>query len=633
MSFAMASGNFWPGNWIISAKNIFLSILQSHLPETMPKSRFIPIFLLLFVVVFTSVSAQKVKYKDIYSLLSTKQYEQAEPFLKTYLKENLDNANAFLYMGTIYQEKVANDDVLTQTDRAIQHMDSAILYYDKTLKLLTDKELRKNKEYYESYNKRDLSTGEFGVKLDYVQFDLEKRIAALKEQIDKIKMVNYYFTSAESLYKRSQELFLVIQEGYPGYRELYLRADEATVKDLSALSQRFDSCTRAFENYKVSLSNYGKTKYNQKWKVLSIDDFNADGKETTDFYKDDIRVWNYKTFSDETLTIIQKDVKPVQDNLVKVDMEINKLKTKLETDSVSVKGDLQKLSTETVGNQLKKFDESPLPLDVFALKIADLEYKSTLIENKKSNTGDDVRAHLNALKDEVTYLNRADSSAKRLLARNLDEDIINYQQFVNRTFTKGEVLKSYAGSMSDHIAREKAIKDAELARRTEAMNWLVNGSDSIPLLTDQVKSKNKYRPLVVIQDKYTAGLTFMDSVSGTGYFYNIPPSHKPDIKVLFAIDKLNLREKKLPAIHAFITADPAAQIFFAFIYLERKDKAGKYPATIAKIYKSDGLSWSNNIAFDFIPKEISFIPETGELVVKSDGDVSVRIDKNGKVVK
>lgn len=599
----------------------------------MPKSRFIPIFLLLFVVVFTSVSAQKVKYKDIYSLLSTKQYEQAEPFLKTYLKENLDNANAFLYMGTIYQEKVANDDVLTQTDRAIQHMDSAILYYDKTLKLLTDKELRKNKEYYESYNKRDLSTGEFGVKLDYVQFDLEKRIAALKEQIDKIKMVNYYFTSAESLYKRSQELFLVIQEGYPGYRELYLRADEATVKDLSALSQRFDSCTRAFENYKVSLSNYGKTKYNQKWKVLSIDDFNADGKETTDFYKDDIRVWNYKTFSDETLTIIQKDVKPVQDNLVKVDMEINKLKTKLETDSVSVKGDLQKLSTETVGNQLKKFDESPLPLDVFALKIADLEYKSTLIENKKSNTGDDVRAHLNALKDEVTYLNRADSSAKRLLARNLDEDIINYQQFVNRTFTKGEVLKSYAGSMSDHIAREKAIKDAELARRTEAMNWLVNGSDSIPLLTDQVKSKNKYRPLVVIQDKYTAGLTFMDSVSGTGYFYNIPPSHKPDIKVLFAIDKLNLREKKLPAIHAFITADPAAQIFFAFIYLERKDKAGKYPATIAKIYKSDGLSWSNNIAFDFIPKEISFIPETGELVVKSDGDVSVRIDKNGKVVK
>lgn len=597
----------------------------------MPKSRFAPIFLLILIAVSIPAAAQKVKYKDIFPLLSTKQYDQAEPFLKTYLKDNLDNSNAFLYMGTIYQEKVASDDILLETDKAIQHMDSSILYYDKALKLLTDKELRKNKEYYESYNKRDLSTGEFGVKLDYVQFDLEKRITALKEQIDKIKMVKYYFTNAESLYKRSQELFLVIQEGYPGYRELYLRADESTVKNLSNLSHRFDSCTKAFENYKISLSNYGKTKYNQKWNLQEIEDFKADGKEGTDFYKDAVNVWNYKVFSDQALEVIEKGVKPVQDNLVKFDMEINKLRAKLETDSVSVKSDLAKLPHGSLSEQLKKFDESPLPLDIFALKIADLEYKSSLIENKKAHASDEVHVRLNAVKDEVRYLNRADSASKKLSARNLEEDILNYQKFVNSTFTKGDILKSYAHSMQDHIAREKVIKDAELAFRTKAMNWLVNGTDSIPLFTEPARLDNKHRPLVVEQDKYTAGLTFLDSVSGTGYFYNIPPSHKPDIKVLFAIDKLNLREKKLSDIHSFVTADPAAQIFFALIYLERKDKTGKYPATVAKIYKSDGLSWSNNFAFDFIPTEISFIPDTGELVVKSSGDAVVRVDKNGKV--
>lgn len=599
----------------------------------MPKSRFTPIILLFLIAVVIPAAAQKVKYKDIYPLLSTKQYEQAEPFLKTYLKENLDNSNAFLYMGTIYQEKIANDDVLMQTDKAIQHMDSAILYYDKALKLLTEKELKKNKEYYESYNKRDISTGEFGVKLDYVQFDLEKRITALKEQIDKINMVKYYFTNTEKLYKKSQELFLVIQAGYPGYRELYLRADDSTVKNLSLLSHRFDSCTKAFENYKVSLSNYGKTRYNQKWNPRDIENFKTDGKEATDFYKDDVNVWAYKTFADQALAIIEKDVRPVQDNLVKFDMEINKLRTKLETDSVSVKSELAKLSHGTAGDQLKKFDESPLPLDVFAVKIADLEYKSALIENKKAHASDDVHVRLNAVTDELKYLNRADSAAKKLSARNLDEDIVNYQQFVNSTFTKGDILKSYAHSMKDHITREKAMKDAELKFRTDAMNWLVNGTDSIPLFTQPVRINNKHRPLVVEQDKYTAGLTFMDSVSGSGYFYNIPPSHKPDIKVQFAIDKLNLREKKLSAIHSFVTADPAAQIFFALIYLERKDKTGKYPATMAKIYKSDGLSWSNNFTFDFIPTEINFIPDTGELVVKSSGDAIVRVDKNGKVMK
>lgn len=598
----------------------------------MLKPRFTLIFLLFLLTVSIPLAAQKVKYKDIYALLSTKQYDQAEPFLKTYLKENLDNANAFLYMGTIYQEKIPNDDVLLQTDKAIQHMDSAILYYDKSLKLLTEKELKKNKEYYESYNKRDMSTGEFGVKLDYVHFDLEKRITALKEQIDKIKMVKYYFTSAESLYTRSLELFVVIQESYPGYRELYLRGDESTIKNLSALSHRFDSCAKAFENYKISLSNYGKTKYNQKWTLRDIEDFKNDGKVTTDFYKDDVKVWDYKGFADEALAIMEKDVKPVQDNLIKFDMEINKLKTKLETDSVSVKSDLDKLALTMPADQLKKFDASPLPLDIFALKIADLHYKSVVIENKKDRVSDDVNIRLNAVKHELKYLNRADSASKKLSARNLDEDIINYQQFVNRTFTKGDILKSYVHSMNDHISREKAIKDAELKLRMDAINWLVNGTDSIPL-SMQPARVNKYRPLVVVQDKYTAGLTFQDSVSGTGYFYNIPPSHKPDIKVLFAVDKLNLREKRLSAIHSFITADPAAQIFFTLIYVERKDKSGKYPATVAKIYKSDGLSWSNNYTFDFIPTEINFIPDTGELVVKSGGDASVRVDKNGKVMQ
>lgn len=597
----------------------------------MPKSRFTSIFLLFLIALTGSATAQKVKYKDIFALLSTKQYEQAEPFLKAYLKENIDNSNAYLYMGTIYQEKIANDDVLHQTEKAIQHMDSAILFYDKAHKLLTDKELRKNKEYYESYNKRDMATGEFGVKLDYVHFDLEKRMTALREQIDKINMVKHYFTQAESLYKGSQALFITIQEVYPGYRELYLRADEATLKKLASLAHRFDSCTKAFENYTISLSNYGKTKYNQKWSLRTIENLKTDGKEMTDFYKDDVKAWDYKTFADQALTIIEKDVKPIQDNLVKFDMEINKLRTKLETDSTSVKSELAKLTQGMLGSQLKKFDESPLPLDVFRLKISDLEYKSTLLENKKAHTTDNVQLQLDAVKNEIVYLNRADSAATKLASRNLDEDIINYQQFVNKTFTKGDILKTYVHSMKDHLVREKAVKVAELAWRKEAMNWLVNGADSIPLFTEPAHTK--YHPLVVTADTYTAGMAFTDSVSGTGYFYNIPPSHKPEIKVTFPVDRLNLRQKKLEAIHAYVTADPAAQIFFTLIYLERKDKTGKYPATVAKIYKSDGLSWSNNLAFDFIPTEINFIPDTGELVVKSGGDSVIRVDKNGKVIK
>ncbi|HEU5289716.1 MAG TPA: hypothetical protein VFU05_03675 [Cyclobacteriaceae bacterium] len=584
---------------------------------------------LLLLLLSTTAFAQKVKYKDIFPLLSSNQYEQAESFLKNYLKENTDNPNAYLYMGLIYKEKSEKDDILLKAATCIQHMDSAILFFDNALKGIDEKEVRKNKEYYVIYNKRDLRTGEFGVKLSDVKFDLEKKISGLRERIDKVKMVKHYFTTSESLYKRSFDLFALIQKSFPGERELYLRADEAMIKNLTELSVRFDSCTKMFENYKGSLGNIEKPGYNQTWNLTEIADFKTDGTTSTNFYKDDVKVWDYKKFASKALNIIEKEVKPTQDNLVKYDIEINKLRQKLETDSVSVKSDLTKLIEGMLDSQLKKFDPDPLPIDVFALKISDLEYKSTLVENKSARKTDDVQVLLKAAQQEVKYLNKLDSVASKLSNRNLDEDIINYQQFVTSTFTKGDILKSYIRSLKDFSGREKTVKERELAFRSEAMKWLVNGSDSIPLFNEPARAK--YWPLVVLQDKYTAGLVFSDSVSGQGYFYSITPSRKPDVKVTFPIDKATMKERRSQGVKAFVTSDPAGQVFFIVIYMERMVN-GKHPATIAKIYKTDGLSWSHSFGFDIVPQELVYIPDTGELVIKSAGETFVSVDKSGKLL-
>ena len=211
----------------------------------MTKIGFIQFALLLLV---SAAYGQKAKYKDIYALLSTKQFEQAEPFLRTYLKKNDDNPNAYLFMGQILQEKAAKNDILKQTRLAVTNMDSAIQYYDKAYKLIDDREVRKNKEYYQSYNRRDLRTGEFGVKLSDIQFDIEKRIEGLKERIDKVKMVKHYFSLADSSYTRSNTLYSSLQKKYPSENQLFLRADDQTVKDLMTLSLRFDSCRKAFDH-------------------------------------------------------------------------------------------------------------------------------------------------------------------------------------------------------------------------------------------------------------------------------------------------------------------------------------------------------------------------------------------------
>lgn len=591
----------------------------------MIKFRIVNVFVIILVSA-SALTAQKLKYKDIYGLLSTKQYEQAEPFLKSYLKENTDNPNAYLFMGLIYQEKSINTDVLLQTEKAIQQMDTTILYFSKALETITEKELRKNKDYYTAYNRRDLRTGEFGVKLSDVQLDLETRISSSRERIDKVKMVKHYFINTEDLYKRSFYLYQDIQKAFPGERELYLRADDEMLASLKNLSLRFDSCSKMFENYKVSLSNLGKTKYNQSWTLQDISDFKKDGSEMGDFYKDEVKVWDYKKFANQTIAVIEKEVKPTLDDLVKYDIEINKLRQRMETDSVSVKNDLVKLIEKLLNNQLKKFDQDPMPIDVFALKIADLDYRSTVIESRPIRKSNDIRAQLSAVGDELRYASRLDSVAGKVMKRPLDVDILNYDKFVTNTFSKGDILKSYIRSVHEYSEREVIKKKAEVSKLVESLKWLVVNNDSIPLTTEVVGTK--FKPLLIENGRYSVGIK-VDG--GQGYFYNITPSHVPTIKATFALDSGIVRESTA-SLKAYAASDPDEQIFFVLIH-GSIDASGKVKASLAKIYKSDGLSWNINLSIDFMPYKIAFIPETGAILIKAEiGDISTSVDKNGKII-
>lgn len=584
----------------------------------------------LFVIVFfTSANAQKVKYKDIFGLLNTKQYEAAEPFLKKYLVENDDNPNAFLYMGIIYQEKSLKEDVLRKTTRTISLMDSSILYLDKAYKSITEKEVKKNDEYYQIYNRRDLRTGEFGVKLSDIQYDLEKRIEGQRERIDRVKMVKHYFVQADSLYKGTQRLYVQLQQAYPGEKEFYLRADEHTLNQLKRIESRYDSCRKAFENYKGSLPTVGKTGYNQAMILTDIKNLKTDGGTPADFYKDEIQAWDFKKFAEGARQIIEKEIFPMRDHLVEYDIEINKLREKLKTDSVSVKNDLTALIDKLLLEKLLRFDQDPLPMDVFQVKMADLTYRSTIIENKKSKDSTNVQILVSQVKLEQQNLSRLDSLAKKLMASDLDKRAEDYHHFITNTYSNTVVLKSYIKALSEFADREKRQLDEKMRIRSESLQWLVQAPDSVPLYNVE---GNTYKPLFVENEKFTVGLHFKDSVTALGYFYTITPNRVPDVKINFEVDKPNFKLAQLPMTKALVYADPSGQVFYVLVYSGKATKDNKYGASLAKIYRSDGLAWNMNYSLTFVPNSISFKQETGELTIQNESTFTT-VDKNGKVLK
>lgn len=580
----------------------------------------------LFALASTMAFSQKLKYKDIFALLSTNQYEAAEPFLKKYLKETTDNPNAYLYLGFIYEQKSSKEDVLKNTGQALTTIDSAIMLFTKANSMITDKEIKKEKDYYAMYSQRDLRSGTFEIKLAHIQYDLQKRVDALRERIDKIKMVKHYFNEAETGYKRCNEIYISLQQAYPGLREFYLRADDRTIAQLKELSALFVATTKAFENYKVSLGNLGKTTYNQKWNVNEISDFKTEGNQPADFYQNDLLIWDYNLFADKSVMIIDNEVKPLRNELITYDIEINKLAEKLKQDSVSVRSDLARLVESLLNDKLKKIDPEPLPMDVLALKMADLEYKSALMDSRRLKDSLNVYLQLDLVKTEISYLKKVDSLSVKLLTRNIDEEALNYQHFVNSTYNSAALLKSYVRAEKEFADREMKKKVEQLAARTEAINWIIADRDSVPLTTVQ---KSMFKPLV-IDKKYTSGIVFTDSLNGEGYFYDITLSRLPTLKVRFAIDKANLKERKLQSIISKVVVDPGENIFFVAIWSSSKVNE-KYPFTVAKIYRSDGLSWNFNYMIEFLPEELKFQSETGELLVSSGGEQKIVIDKTGKI--
>lgn len=592
------------------------------------------VVILLLAVLYFPVLAQKVKYKELIELLKVREFEKAEPFLKRYIKETPDNPNAFLYMGIIYQDKQGRIDPLMHTGVLTLTIDSSLLFLDKAFKTITEKEVKKNDEYYEAYTKRDLRTGKFGIKLSDVQLDIETRAKTLKERKDNIIKLKQHFVAAVSKYERANKLYKDLHEKYGSEREFFLRSDDDMANTLKSITAAFDSMNVAFDQYKTVNKAMGKTGYNQVIDLLEIKDFKRDGSSIADFMKDDLKLWDYKRWANQSIETIEKEIKPMRNNLVAYDIEINKLRDKLKTDSMSVKSDLAKLINKMLSDQMRKYDPDPMPLDVFEMKMAELEYTSNVIIARPLRDSANLTLKLKAIKDEIGDLVKIDSLASNLSKRDFAVEEKDYNHFISKAYGTVSVLKSLISTTGEFAKREQAKRQAEWDKISQSLNWLVAGSDSIPL-TMETKRELPFKPLVIEKEKFTFGLTYQDSVA-TGYFYTITSSRVPDVKASFPVDKVNFKKKFLPLIKGLSTTDGSGHIYFCLV-LSTQKMDNKFPVTISKIYHSDGLAWSADFSFDLIPSEITYNSDSGELSVRLtalDGsNKMVLIDKNGKLIQ
>ncbi len=593
------------------------------------------LFSLLFVNAILVNAQKKVKYKDLIILLNAKQYDQAEPFLKKYIKDNNDNPNAYLFLGIIFQEKTLKEDVLKETELLIQHADSAILNLETANKTIDEREIRRNDEYYQVYNRRDLRTGEFGVKLSDVKLDIEKRIASVKERKQNVRKFKDYFIQAEQKYISSVKRFQEVKQGLPE-NKFYLLSSEKTKETLHNFILLYDSFTTAFDNYKAISKLTVKAGYDQVLKFVPIKSYDSDGLGTSDFMKEEVPVWNFKAWANSAADVIANDIESIRIELIKTDLQLNLLGEKLKKDSVSVNKQVDDAISKFDVAKLKKYDSNPLPASIFDLKVAELKYGSVVVENKVRRDSADVNLKFRLTESELTKAKRLDSLASLFLTRDIENEAMNYQDFVSKAYGDVSVIKKLANALKEYGANEVSKKQRDLERRKFSLSWIISKVDSIPLFSDSTVKKRQYQMLSVEKERFTAGLKFGADSLAMGYFYTITPSRIPDVSATFNVDKINFKKRNLSMIRSLTKTDGKDQIYFVLIFSEGKIK-DKYTASIAKIYRSDGLAWSFNYLLDSKPTELIFVQETGELSIKLVNDLGetkiVVIDKSGRLIK
>jgi hypothetical protein len=535
-------------------------------------------------------------------------------------------------MAFILQEKCQKGDVLKASEQVGINADSSVIYYDLAKKGITEKEIKRNDEYYQQYSRRDQRTGEFGIKMSDIHLDIDKKVQEMKTRKQRVTLLRSQFVSWERLYQASAVAFKTQQEAYPGEKEFLLQSDQKTVAALTVVQTSYDSSALMFQAYKNTLALLTKPGYNQNLNARKVAKFKEDGQGLPDFYADDVKGWDYGDWAKSALKEIQTEVVRFRDKLVSYDVEINKLFDKIRKDSSSVTGLINTVEDKVKVNPVARFDVSPMPLVLFRMKIEELKFTSAHIDNKKKRDSANLIVRMDAVKGELTILNRLDSIAGILAAKDIEQETTNYQHFVTNAYGSTKMLKSLISATKEFSEHEKHRREDVIAVLGNSLNWLRVDKDSVSLGVARQKKPNHF-PLSMSTEKWASGLKYGADSVATGFFYTITPTRIPDVKASFTVDKVNFAKRNLPVIKCLTSGNEAGTVFYSVIYSETK-VSEKFPITIARINKPEGLAWTSNYKFEFLPSELIVSPETGELSVKitSPGGESklIMLDKNGK---
>lgn len=330
-----------------------------------------------FSIVFNS-SSQRIKYKNVFPLLQSKDYKSAEPLLLKFLEDNDDEANAYFYLGEIIGSKLDTVEIFPSTKKYDSMVNLAVESYKKAIELVDDREVRKNDEYYIAYNRRDLRTGKFGIKTSDVHLDYENKIAAVSSRKELIHELHQLKTEIISLYEEFKNDVKDFYSSYPDESSFMLRANADDREALSKILKSFNNFTSQYSTFADKVNALNHPLYQAELKFSAINKWNDLKPKEINFSDFKINIQDYDTYLSQLDSKIETEVRPIKELLLKTDNDFNnalKLNESVE-DSAAIK---DMIIPDELKTGLAQLDNKNLVYDL--LRYKQLKNRSALLTN------------------------------------------------------------------------------------------------------------------------------------------------------------------------------------------------------------------------------------------------------------
>ncbi len=537
-------------------------------------------FFLSFHLLSNALTAQKIKYdKRIFPLVETGNYDYAEPLLKTFLsnEKNDDHANAHLHMGILYQKKIEGISLLEDTSRLFMVIDSALFYFDKAYSFIDNKEIRKNDEFYQSYVKRDLRTGDYGIKLSDIHLDIETSQSALKELRKNTRGLYQSIKNAEDVYREMKSVFSVLDEKFESENAFYLMAGEPEQSRLDTLMLLETQLHNYLRQVAGSAGALSLESVDEDPNPVGFDEFKMGNILESNFSEGKLSYTALGTWAQKTKTYLASTINKLRSDMIKFDQKLKDLLGQAEEGKRVYPPEV--VAADLL-QALEEVDPDAIPARLMKARVAEINYR--VVNNPGLNIqlqdSFNVYGQYAHWRDQMQTLDKLSDYYANISQADIDDSYRKHTTYYSALYGYDSDLRAYIRNQNNWVKEQRVLVEKRLAYWEKANNWallydsaaysMINTmrnkdtvrinidslyalADSIPLKVGST-SMNKESAVVKTLTKEAlndgtctiTGVIFDGNV-GSGFIASVPPERMIDEVDTFQLDELKIDEGRL----------------------------------------------------------------------------------------